>query len=477
MAIQNVFEIDVDIKQKTAIRTPTVTQNDAVVFTFRVFDEGRIYNIQEGTAFTMTCIRADKQSVVTAGTVKTANVVEFKLGTTEISVEGKVQAVIQVYDVNGRVSTIPFNFTVLKDPTKDYIPSTEEKTLIQQVLGEGPAVIEGAKTATDNANTAAQGANTAKEAAEAATQNANTAASNANQSATIAEEKATLAGQKAIEANAAAEGANTAKLGAETATQDAQQATDAINLVLPNVLNLEFMAPYNATTQYFKNNIVRQGKNSYIALQDTLGNEPTGTTDSPFWGVLAIGGLDGAGSVVTVNGESPDENGNVTITIPNPDLSGLATKQELTDVNETVARHLADEVKHLTTADKNKLNSAILEHEAAPNNDLNDTVLSGIYKTVNATLNTPGLGGSGSMVIVTVYNSDNQEQIYIGRTGNNLFFRRKTVGVWQPWVEVWHGGNTGSGTDYTTKRPRNIAFKTSDFTTAELSNGEIGLVY
>lgn len=158
--------------------------------------------------------------------------------------------------------------------------------------------------------------------------------------------------------------------------------------------------------------------------------------------------------------------------------TGIEEAHQKVDATEKkVSEHSVDETKHLTTADKEKINNAILGYETAPNNDLNDTVSSGIYKVTSQTLNTPGLGGSGSMVIVTAYESSNQEQIFIGRTGNALLFRRKTVGVWQPWVEVWHGGNTGSGTDYTTKRPRNIALKTSDFTTAELSNGEIGFVY
>ena len=34
-----------------------------------------------------------------------------------------------------------------------------------------------------------------------------------------------------------------------------------------------------------------------------------------------------------------------------------------------------------------------------------------------------------------------------------------------------------NGTDYTTKQVRNIRFKTSDHTTDDLSNGEIGFVY
>lgn len=338
MPIENVFEIDVDIKQKTAIRTPTVTQNDAVVFIFRIFDEGRIYNIQSGSTFTMTSTRPDKQAVMTVGTIAGENIVQFELGTTEIAVVGKVETVIQVYDADGRVSTIPFSFNVLNDPTGDYIPSEDEQTLIQKVLGEGPAILADAKRATTDADTASTNANEKAELAQTAAGNANTAATNASGAATNAEEKAALAEDKAALADTAAQGANIAKTAAETATQEAQEATQAINLVLPNVEGLEYVEPYNTATNYNKNNIVSHEGSSFISLvDDNLGNNPS-LNPNAFWGVLARKGTDGLGSVVTVNGIAPDENGNVTLIIPDPDLSGLATKEELQEVSDKLTK-------------------------------------------------------------------------------------------------------------------------------------------
>jgi hypothetical protein len=155
MPLQNIFEIDVDIKQKTAIKTTTVTQNDAVVFIFRIFDEGRIYNIQSGTTFTMTATRPDKVTVITEGTVTDENIVDFTLGTTELAVAGKVNTVVQVYDAEGRISTIPFGYYVLNDPSTDYIPSEHEETLIERVLGDGPQVIDDAEQAGDYAQSVA----------------------------------------------------------------------------------------------------------------------------------------------------------------------------------------------------------------------------------------------------------------------------------------------------------------------------------
>lgn len=149
--IQNRYEIDVDLKQKTAIKMPSVTQNDTVVFSFRMFDAGRIYNVQNGTTFTLTATRSDKVTVMTEGNASGENTVEFTLGGNELAVEGKVNAVVQVYDENGRISSIPFSYYVLNDPTTDYIPSEHEQTLIARVLGDGPQVIANVEQAGDRA--------------------------------------------------------------------------------------------------------------------------------------------------------------------------------------------------------------------------------------------------------------------------------------------------------------------------------------
>lgn len=153
----------------------------------------------------------------------------------------------------------------------------------------------------------------------------------ATTAATNADGKATLAQQAATDA--------------DQATSNANAATTAINLVLPNVEGLEYVELWDAATTYVKNNIVRRGKNSYIALQSSVGVEPTGTADSPDWGVLAVGGLDGSGSVVTVNGISPDEFGNVLLdTVSSAQLQTVDGKVD--DLQTQVTTHWADYLSH-----------------------------------------------------------------------------------------------------------------------------------
>ncbi|MEK3995628.1 right-handed parallel beta-helix repeat-containing protein [Psychrobacillus sp. FSL K6-2365] len=336
MPLQNTFTLDVDFKVRNLINEPIVTQNDEVTFILNVYDDGQEFALSSVSTFTLVSVRTDKQSVMTLGNKTGINQITFALGSTEISVVGKINAVIQLYDVDGRVSTLPFTYQVLKDPATNYVPSTDEQTLIELVLGQGPAILADAKQATVDANAAAQSVEQIK--------NETMAVKDATEQVridTLAVKNATeIIKDETIDVKDATDivknETEILKVSTEKAKDDAIDATNAINLVLPNVLNLGYIEPYDATTQYEKNNIVRHGKNSYIALQPTLGNEPTGTIDSPYWGVLAVGGIDGLGSVISVNGVGPNANGDVILTIPDPDLSGLATKVELQALDDEV---------------------------------------------------------------------------------------------------------------------------------------------
>ncbi len=143
--------------------------------------------------------------------------------------------------------------------------------------------------------TAAQDARTAKTATEEATELATAATELAKASALLAEEKANYANEKAVLAQEAADNAtqeasnlsqlkvyvvqatqdaNTATGNAKQATQDAQTASNAINVVLPNVTGLVNLREWNIETEYKKNNFVTLEGNGYMALRDNKGVRP-----------------------------------------------------------------------------------------------------------------------------------------------------------------------------------------------------------
>lgn len=286
MAIQNTFYLDVDIKRDNYVDEPKVTQNDAVTFVLRMTDDGVDYPLAGVSTYTLASLRPDGQSVLTVGTLTGVNEITFELGTTEVSVPGNIKAAIQLYDADGRVSSIPFTYEVTKDIAVDYIPSAEEETLIQLVLGEGPAILNAAELVTAEANT----------------------------------------------------------------------------FLANNVRKGE----YDNAITYVEGNEVGYDGSSYVALGPTLGNLPT---DATFWALRA---RKGTGDVNSVNGVRPDGNGDVTITIPDPDLSGLATKQELQVLDDGVSINSSKIEADLRVTQSNPTNFSgaivsIIDDDARPN--------------------------------------------------------------------------------------------------------------
>lgn len=366
----NIHVLDIDIKHPTYINEPLIRQNDSVVFTINITDDNAPYDLSNVATITLATKRSDRIIIISPGEKTDINQVTFKLPRSAVSLVGKSNATVQMYGADNRVSTLSFTFKVEKDPAgDDWTPSDGEKTLIEVVLGDGPVILANAEQATIYANE--QGDYAKDEAdklvilnqtvdeneSERIDNEINRESAEAtrvtNEDARIAAEVARDTAEQERQTNTSAAIQN-----AESATSDAVSATDAINLVLPNVINLEYVAPYDATIQYEKNNIVRHEKNSYIALQSTLGNEPTGTTDSLFWGVIAVGGVDGTGTgtVTAVNGVEPDDTGNVEIEIPDPDVSELVTKDELNERGVNVKKYgaigdgLADDTVALQAA-------------------------------------------------------------------------------------------------------------------------------
>jgi hypothetical protein len=438
MPLQNIFEIDLDIKQKTAIKTTTVTQNDAVVFIFRIFDEGRIYDIQSGTTFTMTSTRPDNQTVMTVGKVTGENIVQFELGTTELEVVGKVESVIQIYDADGRVSTIPFSYKVLNDPSTDYIPSEDEQTLIQQVLGEGPQILADAEQATEEANTLASEISEAEElrvVAEnerAASENARqtneaTRASNENirqdneavrennetarqnaESERVSAENIRESNESTRQSNESARQTDTAQAisNVETATTNANEATsEAQNLVDTSV----HLGEYNPEAYYVANNQVRRNGSTWRCLQDSQGIEPV---EGEYWTLVAQRGMDGTGSVASVNGRSPDENGNVELIASDV---GAATPQDVKNVDDKIVP-LSEEVDTVDQRVTDHLNE-YMPHDDELNEYASDQDENGVYRVVDfkrldgtlhlkSTLSNPDAQGKYQTCTLQFYEAD-----------------------------------------------------------------------
>lgn len=211
---------------------------------------------------------------------------------------------------------------------------------------------DSANSAATSANTAATNANTAKDAAitatnkantatalvESATLNANTATTNAITAANDANTAKNNANQAAVNANDAV--ANMSPKGAYSSTTNylprniiSYLGSSYMNIVaskgvLPTVtanwqpvaskgdkgdtgFGFTWKKEYNPTTAYIKDDVVYYNGSSYIALKSVTGITPS--NDNINWNIITQRGLDGAGSVSSVNNLSPDLNGNISL--------------------------------------------------------------------------------------------------------------------------------------------------------------------
>lgn len=406
--LQNTFNLDVDIKEKNYLNEPIVTQNDRVTYILRVFDNGVPFNLADVTVFTLVSVRPDKVSVQALGTMTANNEVTFDLGTTEISVPGRVEASIQLYDADGRVSSIPFTYKVLKDPMRDYVPSEKEKTLIELVLSEGPRILVDAEQATIYASN--QGDYAKTEADKLATLNAavtdNEATRIANEQVRQTNESERLSDETDRASSESDRISNEdARILSETARQDAeairvsqeaQRQTDTSQAIV-EALDAAEQAHNAQGPQGI------QGPKGDQGIQGEKGDKGEPGKDG-----------DGAGTVTSVNDIEPDEFGNVDI--------GEIGSGGVKSVNEKDPDASGDVT--LTTEDINY------------RHDLNANSLPSEFP-VGVTLSPMDSRGTSRIITYRTRSNTILQQLL---TGNNINSREGQIASdeWDNWVEITH---------------------------------------
>ncbi|MGM0971694.1 MAG: pyocin knob domain-containing protein [Bacillota bacterium] len=450
-----------------------IKQGDQTPLTFELFDEqGNLVELQEATVKVKI---ANNQIVLLekTTTINPDNTVSFSLSKDDVLGNGKMRLEFSVTYANSIVEKFPAEGwqEIMITPTLDDLSAgnvavitieqfeqrintavTEANTATtaaNNAANTANQVAQDVSEATTAANNAASNANTAANAANTAAISANDAAAAANASAGEAETAATNATNASDAANTASNAANLASIAASdaadlantaasnadaatnsatTAAENANTATTAANNAAVNtqaiVDNTKFIEIYNPLTQYKKNNIVSLNGSSFIAKRDTMGNTPIGDASDLNWGLIAQRGVDGTGSVSTVNNIPPDENGNVEITIPDPDLSGYETvtgAQEKADAAEANAIAWG---KSYGLGTVSKTLSSV---------DLDGVAENGLYYA-SAVSNRP-IAENGYL-IVQVLSSVYSAQKYITATSNREFRRINNNGTWSAWEEI-----------------------------------------
>ena len=77
----------------------------------------------------------------------------------------------------------------------------------------------------------------------------------------------------------------------------------------------QWQQAYNPSTSYDKLDAVQYNGSSFISLQDSnQGHTPDPSGPTAWWDIIALKGVDGTGSVVSINSIGPDGSGNVLLT-------------------------------------------------------------------------------------------------------------------------------------------------------------------
>jgi lysophospholipase L1-like esterase len=129
--IENRYRLTANIKNKRyGGLVPSVTANDNTVFEIELYDDSILYPVLETYRYTLVTYKKNRTSVIREGALVNG-LIEFALGSSETTESGRVEATVQIYDVdNKRISAAPIAYQVIKDPSLEGSLPADEKTLV-----------------------------------------------------------------------------------------------------------------------------------------------------------------------------------------------------------------------------------------------------------------------------------------------------------------------------------------------------------
>lgn len=302
------FTLNLDVTKGTANAVPTYKQGDTNKLRLKLYNGGNLIDLTTYVSSTFTFEL--KNGEVLTGTGKYVDgFVEYDFIGLELKLVGTIRVIVTVSTSNGTVSTQPFkifSYDVMDKDSVTYLDILNE--LIEEVKELGLEMEELI------ANTEGELQQIFKDAQDRLN-----------------------------------ELQNQIDEFVETADTELQEAID-------NIADFDFKGTYDPNVQYEKHNVVYYNKNSYVALKDNISITPS--DDGVNWRLIALGGVDGTGSVSSINGIFPDENGNVVIATGGEVIDNLNTQSTVDSLsanqgyvlNNKVVNHADNttEQKHVT---------------------------------------------------------------------------------------------------------------------------------
>ncbi|QIC46308.1 hypothetical protein GAG94_03685 [Lysinibacillus sphaericus] len=148
---------------------------------------------------------------------------------------------------------------------------------------------------------------------------------------TIADSKLSTVDDALLEMNNTIQNANQSIEDVNSLITDGQSVINEVEQVTSNAQLLidetKSVGEFILSNQYKRNNTVLHNGSTWIALQNTKDNPLPilPSRENAYWRLVAQRGIDGTGSVVSVNGQSPNTEGDVVISATNV---GAFTKEE-----------------------------------------------------------------------------------------------------------------------------------------------------
>lgn len=276
----NEYTLILDLKKKMTAKVPQFVQYDNATLVFKIYDDGKMYDLSSFTRAEVAHKRPDGKVVVGTATIESLvngeRVIRYNYLGSEMNKIGFVETSLSIFSNDKKVTTQPFKVGIIKDNRDGVVEdSKEEMGILQELIAEVSAILVEANTAISNANEAVI-------TATKASVDATNAVINANLAITDAEEAVTSTNQ--------------VKQDTLIAKAEAEQATINANSA---VVDLVHKGEYNPNVSYVKKNIVSLDGSSYMNIAPSTGIPPTNTAN---WKVIGVRGNTGERGVQGIPG-------------------------------------------------------------------------------------------------------------------------------------------------------------------------------
>lgn len=310
MAFSNEYNLNVDIKRRLTSTVPTFRQGDNGVLRFKVYDNGKLFDLSTYTSSEITFVLPSGAQLI--GNLDLVNdELVYNFTKAEMAEIGKIETFLSITSGLTTVSVQPFYcfiFGTMDSENLSYIGILQE--LIKETQDLGLSIQD----------IAAQVAETLQIAeSELANLQSLVATITADESDRVNAENIRLQSES-IRVSNEIERVNQEnnRISSESqrkSAEDIRLASELTRVENENLrqetLNNLKSFNYSSVQSYVFPNTVLYNGSTFLALKNNTGITPT--NDGVNWRLVAQRGVDGQGSVSSVNGMLPDENGNVVI--------------------------------------------------------------------------------------------------------------------------------------------------------------------